>query len=218
MDGVAADTTVQLLSGDPRTLVSFDGLCLLLQLCKVSRTWSRQFSCRDVDTWKTALAYVRRHTRTTGAGSLHGVPLLPSEQAVASDAAAASTDAARAGVYKRAVITFALYRLVNGPTVHLAPTVSDSFIHPVWVEAKLETYMSRKNGSETNVIKEITDYWKGLRRTRPVPPVPADLVVRLLYFMKQCILLRYERAPHLRPRHTDLSRLVARIRGTREWY
>lgn len=210
----AADLTVNLLSGDPRTIVSLQGLCTLLRLCRVNKAWSRMFSCHEVDFWRASLAYVRAQTRTSHP-SYHGASLLPSEEAVGFAVASASTDMARAGVYKRAVMTFVIYRLANGPTVHKSPT--DNFPPPTWLMGQVETYMTRKNGSSKNIVKEIVAYWKQVRGRHVVPPIPVDLIVRLLYFCKQCTMQRYQTSPHLAPKYTDLSDLIAVVRKT-QWY
>jgi hypothetical protein len=89
-------------------------------------------------------------------------------------------DRQSANLYKREFINYVIYRSIYGPD-NAGPNNDGVFFDLIWFNAQVMIFLSRKNGSIGNVIKEIVRMVKELRSKHPnYPLIPSDFFVAVV--------------------------------------
>ena len=175
---------LQLIMGDAATMCSLEGLSVLLDLCKINKKYSEMFSCQSEEVWRNAYEYIRNTTivRKDGASKSYGIFLLPTPSYIKIKLEKANTTTSRVTIYKKAVIKFVIFRLVNGPVAYKNPQEADIDKPAAFLLGQVHTYLNRKNGSAKQVVKEIKYFFSAVDS-----PIPTQFVVEFLHFIRDCV-------------------------------
>lgn len=188
-----------ILQLDPDTLLTVDGLLRTLQLCE-ARVAPKVLFCNDKDIWRALLQHAQDSTRLS---RLHlnskdqyapiAQQLLdPKRDVVVPLKTVADVDLAvqtqilsdrqSANLYKREFTNYVVYRSLYGYTTYAPGTerssINDEFFNLIWFESQVRTFLGGSTRSIPNVIKEINNMVKELKKQHPnYPLIPSDFFV-----------------------------------------
>lgn len=184
---------------DPDTLLTVDGLLRTLQLCEAGVA-RHVLLCNNKDIWRALLQHAQDSTRLS---KFHLDPsyeyapiaqqlLNPKRDVVVPLKTVADVDLAvqtqilsdhqSANLYKREFTNYVVYRSLYGYMTYAPGTERSSiggvFFNLIWFESQVKTFLGRSNGSIPNVIKEINNMVKELKKQDPnYPLIPSDFFV-----------------------------------------
>ena len=157
---------------DSQVLMSVRGLMRLLQLCQVTGRMSTFLNCNDRYAWRELLRISSERVEDWSGGVLKSVDNVDTEVG----ALCGPDDRLVANMYKQEFTKHVLYSALYDEV--RAPNIDDVRFSLIWFTAQIVTFLSRKNGSKTNIVKEIKNDMKRIRRRDPdFPPVPSSFYV-----------------------------------------
>lgn len=164
------------LNMDSQVLMSVRGLLRLLQLCQVTGRLSDFLNCNNQNAWRELLRISSERVTDWSEGWSEGV--LKSVDDVDAEVGDlyGPDDRLAANMYKQEFTKHVLYSALYDEV--RAPNIDDVRFSLIWFTAQIVTFLSRKNGSKTNIVKEIKNDMKRIRRRDPdFPPVPSSFYV-----------------------------------------
>ena len=160
------------LNMDSQVLMSVRGLLRLLQLCQVNGRMSAFLNCNDRYAWRELLRISSERVEDWSEGVLKSVNTVDVEVR----ALCGPDDRLVANMYKQEFTKHVLYSALYDEV--RAPNTDDVRFSLIWFTAQIVTFLSRKNGSKTNIVNEIKNDMKRIRRRDPdFPPVPSSFYV-----------------------------------------
>ena len=160
------------LNMDSQVLMSVRGLMRLLQLCQVTGRMSTFLNCNDRYAWRELLRISSERVEDWSEGVLKSVDNVDTEVG----ALYGPDDRLAANMYKQEFTKHVLYSALYDEV--RAPNIDDVRFSLIWFTAQIVTFLSRKNGSKTNIVNEIKNDMKRIRRRDPdFPPVPSSFYV-----------------------------------------
>ena len=187
------ELVLNMIMNDRNTLLSVQGLARFLKMCQVNKLRNEFLNCSDKDMWRAVYEYAdarrKAGNRILNFGDDQDIEtvLEPIERIDDRVKQEQLSDKAAANEYKRAVIRHVVFFALDFTTDSMYVRRNEgAWLNLVWFQGQVETFLSRTNGSTTNVIKEIKQTMKNVRKENPTyPAIPNEFFLAAIRMIRE---------------------------------